>query len=82
MGFIPSAGLPLLSTQACPWAALPLATTLTLKDAAHGTQIKKLGRDYVDLNIKEGSAAQSIITAPLYEGDHVHRSPSLGEKIL
>lgn len=74
MGFIPSERLPLLSTQACP-----LGTMLTLKGATHERQIRKLRRDNVSLNIKEGLAAQSIITAPLYQGDHVHRPPSVGE---
>lgn len=59
---------------------LSLAAMFTLKGAAHESQMRKLRRDNVGLNIKDGLAAQSIIAAPLYQEDHVLSSPSLGDK--
>lgn len=64
----PSAGLPAVPTQACPWTALPLAMTMTLRGVARESQVRKLRRENMGLNIKEGSAAQSMVIAPVYQG--------------
>lgn len=69
MGFTPSAGLPPVPTQACSWTALPLALRMTLKGAACKSQVRKRRRENMGLNIKEGSAAQSMVIVPLYQGD-------------
>lgn len=53
MGFTSSAGLPPVPTQACPWTALPLAMTMTLKGAVYESQVRKLRRENMGLNIKE-----------------------------
>ena len=69
MGFTPSAGLLPVPTQVCPWTALPLAMIMTLNGAARESQVRKLKRENMGLNIKEGSAAQSMVIAPVYQGD-------------
>lgn len=42
--------------------------TMTLKGAAYESQVRKLRRENMGLNIKEDWAAQSMVTAPVYQG--------------
>lgn len=69
MGFTPSAGLPPVPTQACPWTALPLPMKMTLKGAAHVSSVRKVRRENMRLNVKVGSSAQSRVVVPPCRGD-------------
>jgi len=42
---------------------------MTMKGAARESQVRKLRRENMGLNTEEGSAAQSMVIAPVYQGD-------------